>query len=144
MQTIENRKARFDFEILESFEAGLELLGHEVKSIKSGKANLSGAYARVNQNEVWLLGAFIAPYQEKNTPKEYDPYRSRRLLLRKKEISSLIGRTKEKGLTLVPIRLYNKKGRIKMELALGRARKKHDKREAIKKKDLRRELRRNV
>ena len=137
-----NKQARFDYEILKTIEAGIELKGFEVKAAKSGKINLSGSYARVKKNEVWLINADIQPYQPKNTPSDYDTQRTRRLLLTKKEIESLIGKTHEAGLTLVPLRAYIKGRLVKLELGLARHKKKADKREVIKKRDTDRDIRR--
>ena len=137
-----NRTATFDYEILEKFEAGIELLGFEVKAVKSGKMNLTGSYARIKGTEVWLINAGIQPYQPKNTPKDYDPARTRRLLLTKKEINTLTGKTHEAGLTLVPLKAYIKGRLVKVELGLGRHKKKSDKREVIKKRDTDRDIRR--
>lgn len=139
-----NKRASFDYEILETFEVGLELKGFEVKSIAAGRANLSGAHAILKGNEVWLLNLDIPPYQPSNTPEAYDSKRTRKLLLNRAEINQLIGRTKEKGLTLIPLKLYNKHGRIKVEIGLARSKKKGDKREAIKKRDVEREIRKSI
>lgn len=135
----ENRKAYFDHQILEKFEAGIELKGFEVKAIKSGRINLAGSYAVVKNGELWLLNADIPPYQPKNTPKDYDSKRSRRLLLKKKEINYLIGKIQQK-LTLLPLRVYTKGRRIKIEIGLARGKKKADKREAIRKRESKREI----
>jgi len=137
-----NKRAYFDYEILETFEAGIELRGFEVKAIKSGRINLAGSYAIIRNNEVWLLNADIPPYQPKNTPADYDTKRTRRLLLRKIEIKNLIGRVQEKGLTLVPLKVYTKdgNGKIKIEIGLGRSLKKADKRELLRKREVRREI----
>jgi len=137
----ENRRARFDYEILEKLEAGVELLGHEVKSAKGGRFEVTGAHALVRKNECWLLNSKIPPYQPKNTPTEYDPERTRRLLLNQSEIKNLTGRLQEKGLSLIPLRVYLKNNFIKIELGLGRARKKQDKRQYLKKKTAAREMR---
>jgi len=137
-----NKKARFDYQILKTWSAGLVLYGHEVKAIKSGKASLKASFVTMLNKELWLLNTRVAPYQPKNTPPDYDPERSRKLLLGKNEIKSLIGRLKQKGLTLVPLKLYNKKGRIKLEFGLGKGRKKYDKRELIKKREVKREIER--
>lgn len=139
-----NKRAYFDYEILETYEAGIELRGFEVKAIKSGRINLAGSYAIIRNNQVWLLNADIPPYQPKNTPVDYDSKRTRRLLLKKSEIKNLIGRTQEKGLTLVPLKVYTKGkfGRIKIEIGLGKSRKKADKRELIKKREVEREIKR--
>ncbi|MBI4119305.1 MAG: SsrA-binding protein SmpB [Parcubacteria group bacterium] len=139
-----NKRAKFDYEILETYEAGIELRGFEVKAIRSGRMNLAGSYAVVKDNQLWLLNADIPPYQPKNTPVDYNSKRSRRLLLRKEEIKELIGRTHEKGLTLLPLKVYNKGRFIKIEIGLGRHKKKADKREAIKKRDTEREIRRTL
>ncbi len=139
-----NKRAKFDYEILETYEAGIELRGFEVKAIRSGRMNLAGSYAVVKDNQLWLLNADIPPYQPKNTPADYNSKRSRRLLLRKEEIKELIGRTHEKGLTLLPLKVYNKGRFIKIEIGLGRHKKKADKREAIKKRDTEREIRRTL
>ncbi len=140
----ENKKAYFDYEILETFEAGIALKGYEVKSIKTGHINLAGAFAILRGNELYLLNAYIAPYQIKNMPVNYEPTQSRKLLLKKSEIKYLIGKIKERGLTLVPISVYNKKGLIKVKLGLARHKKKQDKREVIRKREAEREMRRNI
>lgn len=139
----ENKRAYFDYNILEKYEAGIELKGFEVKAIKSGRINLAGAYVIIRNNEAWLLNADIPPYQPKNTPADYDSKRSRRLLLKKSEISNLIGKTQEKGLTLVPLKVYTKgrQQRIKIEIGLAKSRKKYDKRELIKKREWERKSR---
>ena len=139
-----NKKARFDYNILEKFQAGLVLQGHEVKAIKTNKASLKGSFVNLRNNELWLLNAHIAPYQPKNMSANYDPERSRKLLLQKSEIKSLIGKLKQKGLTLVPLKLYNSKGRIKLEFGIGKGRKKYDKRELIKKRQAKREIQRTL
>ncbi|MEK7146823.1 MAG: SsrA-binding protein SmpB [Patescibacteria group bacterium] len=135
-----NKRAGFEYEILETYEAGIALKGFEVKSVKSGRIGISGAYAVIKNNEAWLINADIPPYQPKNTPADYDPKQTRRLLLRKEEIKTLIGRTQEKGLTLTPLKVYIKKGRIKLEIGLGKSRKKADKRQVIKKREIKREI----
>jgi len=136
----ENRKARFDYEILETFEAGLVLSGAEVKSIKNDRMNLTGSYLNFHNSELYLIGAFIAPYQPKNQPTDYDPYRSRKLLLHKKELVSLIGKIKPRGLTLIPLKAYNKGRRIKLEFAVARGKKQYDKREVIMKREVARKI----
>ena len=138
----DNRRARFDYAVLESYEAGIKLEGHEVKSVKSGRAGLSGAHAIIRGGEAWLLNANIAPYQANNAPVGYDPTRTRRLLLAKSEIAELTGKLREKGVSLIPMRLYANHGIVKVELALARARKAHDKREVLKKRSSDREMRR--
>ena len=141
---ITNKRAHFDYEVLEAYEAGIELRGFEVKAVKSGRINLAGSYAIIKNNQAWLLNADIPSYQPLNTPADYDSKRTRRLLLRKSEIKNLIGRTKEKGLTLVPLKVYTKAHRIKIEIGLGKSRKKGDKRELIKKRDIEREIGRRL
>ena len=137
---VKNPRAKFDYEILETFEAGIVLAGHEVKAVKKGQMSLRGAYVMVKNEEVFLINAHISPYQPKNMPEDYEPTQTRKLLLRKKEIKSLIGQTKQKGLTLVPMRVYTKHNRIKLEFGLGRGKKKYDKREAIKKRESKRRI----
>ncbi len=137
----ENRKARFDYEILEKFEAGIVLSGHEAKSIKTGHVNLAGAHAIVRNWEIFLVGMDVPSFQPKNAPANYDSVRTRKLLLGKKEIAYLLGKTKS-GLTLVPLRLYNKGARVKIELGLARGKKQYDKRETIKKRETEREIKR--
>ena len=130
-----NRRARRDYEILETFEAGMELKGFEVKAIKTGHINLAGSFVVIKKNEAWLLNADIPPYQPANTPEDYDSKRTRKLLLSAAEIKSLMGRTKEKNLTIVPLRVYNKGRLLKMEIGLGRGKRLTDKREDIKKRE---------
>ncbi len=137
----ENRKARFDYDIIETFEAGVELIGPEVKSAKGGRFQIAGARALIRGGEAWLVNSHIPPYQPKNMPQGYEEDRSRRLLLTKGEIKSLAGALHEKGHVLVPLRAYLKHGFIKLELGLGRSRKKSDKREVIKKRTHQREMR---
>ena len=136
----ENRKATFNYEILEKFEAGLVLLGLEVKSIKSGGVSLAGSYVVPRNNELWLVGCHIHPYQPKNTPQGYLPERERKLLLTKKELSYLTGRISQKGLTFVPLKIYTKNGKIKLEFALAKPIKRIDKRQVIKKREINREI----
>lgn len=142
MTYLENQKARFDYEMLENFEAGIELLGFEVKSVRAGKGSLSGAHIIVRGGEVYIVGLRLDPYQVGNTPKDYDINRTRRLLVTKKEIHELEDAESKKGLTIVPISLYNKKGKIKVGFAIARGKKKHDKRETIKKRETDRDIRR--
>ena len=142
METIQNKKAFFDYEISETLEAGMELLGLEVKAIRSGKASIVGATVKIYGGQLWLVGATIGPYQEKNTPAGFDPQRSRRLLIHKREIAELIGKTAQKGSILVPLKLFLKSGKIKLEIGLGVHRKKSDKREVVKKRETEREMRR--
>ena len=140
----ENKKAFFDYEILETFEAGLVLEGHEVKSIKLGRANIQGAYAIIRGSEAYILGMHIPPYQKANTPADYDPDRTRKLLLTRKEINHLIGKTAEKGLTLLPLELYTKHGLCKLSLGLGKGKKKQDKRQSIKARESKRKIDRTL
>jgi len=136
-----NRKAHFNFEIEETFEAGIALLGSEVKSLRNGKANLSDAYAKFIAGEVFLVDAHISPYEQANRA-NHDPLRDRKLLLHKREIRKLFGKVSERGFSLIPLKLYFKNGKVKAEMALARGKKIYDKREAIKKKDQRREMER--
>lgn len=138
----ENRKARFNYEIVEKYETGIEFLGTEVKSVRGGQMSLDGAFVIVRGGEVFLINASIPPYQIKNAPKDYDPLRNRKLLLTKKEINELAGNEKNKSLTIVPISVYNKGRKIKIEIALVKGKKKYDKRETIKKRETDREVRR--
>ncbi len=140
----ENRKARFDYEILEKYEAGIELLGTEVKSVRGGQMTLEGAFVIVRGGEAFLINVNIPAYQQKNAPKDYDPLRNRKLLLTKKEIAELAGSEKNKSLTIVPISVYNKNRKIKVEIALVKGKKKRDKRETIKKRETDREIRREI
>jgi SsrA-binding protein len=139
-----NKRAYFDYQILETYEAGIQLKGYEVKAIKTGHINLTGSYAVVKNNQLWLLNADIPPYQPKNIPKDYDPRRTRRLLLKSSEIKNLIGRVQEKGLTLVPLKVYTKNRRIKIEIGLAKSRKEFDKREVIKKREAQRQIRQKL
>lgn len=141
---LENRKARFNYELLEKLEAGIELLGFEVKSLRQKQGSFDGAYVIVRGNEAFLVNAFIPPYQPKNTPKDYDPRRPRKLLLTRKEIAELAGADSKKGLTIVPVSVYTKGRKLKVELAIARGKKKYDKRESIKKRDTERETRREL
>jgi SsrA-binding protein len=139
---IDNRKAHFNYEVIEKYEAGIELFGHEVKSIIGGRAILAGSFAIVRGGEVFLVGMQIPPYQVGNTPPDYDPQRTRRLLLSKKQIAEIAPSDNMKGLTLVPLSLYSKGRLIKVELAVVKGKKNYDKRETIKKRDTDREIRR--
>ncbi|MAJ97373.1 SsrA-binding protein [bacterium] len=135
MSLVDNKRIRFDFEILKEFEAGIELLGIEVKALRAKRASLRGARVLVRGGEAFLIGATIQPYQVDNTPDSYDPERVRRLLLSKKELSELAGSDVAKGLTLVPISLYNNKRRLKLSFGLARGKKQKDKRETIKERE---------
>jgi SsrA-binding protein len=136
----DNRKAFFDYHILDTFEAGIVLGGTEVKGIREGKANLRDSYARVESGEVWLYNVHINPYSHRGYV-DHDPKRKRKLLLHRAEIRKLIGKTVERGLTLVPTRMYFKNGRVKVALALARGKQVHDKRETIKRRETERETR---
>jgi SsrA-binding protein len=135
----ENRKAHFEYEIMETYETGIVLTGQEVKSVKNGRANLTGSFVIVKPKSAFLLNAEIPPYQPKNTLPDYDPRRNRQLLLKKEELKYLLGKSQESGLTIVPLSLYNKGRRIKVAVALARHKKKYDKRETIKKREFERE-----
>jgi SsrA-binding protein len=137
-----NKKAYFNYEILEKFDAGISLLGQEVKSIKTMGVNLAGSYVVIKNNEVFWIGCKVAPYQPKNAPPDYNPERSRKLLLKKSEIKYLIGKSQQKGLTLIPLKIYTKDSQIKLEFGLVRGRKKFNKKELIKKREAEREIRR--
>ncbi|MSR73716.1 MAG: SsrA-binding protein SmpB [Candidatus Pacebacteria bacterium] len=139
---ITNRKARFNYEIIDTKEAGIELFGHEVKSLKASHADITGAHVTIRGGEAWLLNMNVRPYQENNVPKDYDPLRPRRLLLTKEEITELETQVRTANLTIVPIRVYNKGRFVKIEIGLGRGKKKADKREAVKKRDAKREIQR--
>jgi SsrA-binding protein len=136
-----NRQARFRYKLLETWEVGIVLLGSEVKSLREGKANLKDSYALVRDGEVWLHNAHIAPYGPA-AREGHDPERPRKLLMHKREIERLIGKTQERGLTLVPTRIYFSGPRAKVELALARGKEQHDKREAIREREQQREMRR--
>src|SRR5919201_202963 len=134
-----NRKARHEYEILETVEAGLVLKGTEVKSLRSGQVNFKDAYATIRSKEAWLLGCHISPYSH-GTDANHDPERDRKLLLHAREIARLNGKIAERGLTLVPLRLYFKEGRAKLELGLARGRKLHDQRAALRVREEQREM----
>jgi len=140
----ENKKGYFDYEILEKFEAGIVLFGQEVKSIKTGHINLSGSYVAIRNNEPFLLGVKVPPYQPNNAGADYNEERQRKLLLNKKEINYLAGRTKTKGFSLIPLKIYENNGRVKLEFGLARGKKKYDKKEKIKKRDIEREINREL
>jgi SsrA-binding protein len=141
---IQNRKAHFDFEILETLEAGLVLEGFEVKSIRTGKGKLDGAFVKVRGGEAFLIGASISPFQVANTPKSFDPERARKLLLSKKELDHLERQTETAGLTAIALKLYNVGRNIKLELAIARGKKKFDKRETLKERDTKRDIERTL
>ena len=140
----ENRKARFNYEILEKYEAGIELLGTEVKSVRAGQISLEGAFVIVRGGETFLINANIPPFQPKNAPKDYDPLHNRKLLLTKAEIVELAGSEKNKSLTIVPISVYNKGRKIKVEIAIVKGKKKFDKRKALEKRETDRSIRRTM
>lgn len=140
MKKIFNRRARFDYQLLKNFEAGIALTGAEVKSIKEGHLQLEEAFARFKEGELWLTNAHIHPYRFAAN-ENYDPYRDRKLLLHQKELLELSQKTQAGGLTMVPVSCYTKGQQIKLEIAIARGKKKYEKREAIKKRDLEREIR---
>jgi len=140
----ENKKAGFDYEILEKFEAGMVLFGQEVKSIKTGHINLSGSYITLASGEPFLVGVKVPPYQPNNAGADYNEERQKKLLLNKKEIDYLIGKTKVKGFSLIPLKIYENNGRVKLEFGLARGKKKYDKKEKIKKRDVQREVNREL
>ena len=140
----ENKKAFFDYEILETYQAGIVLNGQEVKSIKSGRMSLKGSFVVFKENEVFLLNAQVPPYQPNNIYGEYESSRSRKLLLKKAEINELIGKSHQKGLTMVPLKVYNHKGKVKLEFALCKGKRKADKREKIKNREADREIQRSL
>ena len=141
---IRNKKSKFDYELLETFEAGIELFGYEVKSLRNKQASLEGSHVVIRGNEAFLVGATIPPYQPSNTPKDYDPERSRRLLLNKKELNELSGFESQRGLTIVPISVYSKGRNLKLKIAVARGKKKHDKRETIKERASKRAIERTL
>jgi len=135
-----NKRAYFDYNILETCEAGIVLRGFEVKSVKLGHISLKGSYVTIKSNEAFLLNAHISAYQPKNMPQNYDPTRTRKLLLKRSEIKILIGKTASQGLTIVPLSVYTKKGKIKVQIGLAKSKTKRDKRETIKKRIAQREM----
>lgn len=138
----ENRKAFHNYQFLETFQAGMVLKGQEVKSIQQGKIQLAGSHISFQQGELYLLGAVISPYQPKNTPSDYNPQRPRKVLLRKEELQYLLGKSKERGLTLVPLRVYSRGAIIKLEFGLAKGKRKKDKRETLKQREAQREMER--
>ena len=140
----ENKRVYQKYEILEQIEAGISLIGQEVKSIKTGRINLIGSYVILRGEQVYLIGATIPPYQPKNAPADYEPNRARRLLLKKSEIRYLIGKIQQKSLTLVPLRVYTKRGIIKLTFGIAKGLKKFDKRELIKKREIEQRIKRMV
>jgi len=138
----ENKKAKFEYDILDDFEAGLVLDGQEVKSIRAGRMNMLGAYVTISRGAVWLVGAQIQKYPQAGPLPDYDPQRTRKLLLHKREINKLAGKMEQKGFTLVPLSVYAKGTKLKLKFGLGRGKKQFEKKESIKKRDLDREVRR--
>lgn len=144
MSVIQNKKAHFNYEIMERHEAGIELLGNEVKSVRAGRASLEGAHITVRGGEAFLIGATINPYQAANTAKGYEPMRNRKLLLTKKELAVLADQESHKGLTIIPNLMYNKGKRIKVEIAVVRKKNVGDKREVLKKREATRDILRDI
>ena len=140
----ENRKAGYEYEILEKFEAGIVLFGQEVKSIKTGHINLSGCYVIFRAREPYWIGVKIPPYQARNAGADYGEDRVRKILLSKKEINYLEGRVKQKGFSLIPLKIYENNGKVKLEFGLARGKRKYDKKEKIKKRDIQREINREL
>lgn len=140
----ENKKVFYEYEILETYEAGIILIGQEVKSIRLSRIQLAGSYVVIKNEELWLIGATVPPYQPKNAPADYDPQRPRKLLLQKSEIKYLIGKSQQKGLTLIPIKVYTKQRKIKLSFGIARGRKKHGKKELLKKRAVTREVHREL
>ncbi len=142
MSLITNRKAHFHYDIKETYSAGLELFGFEVKSLRKGQGSLDGSHVTIRGREAYLVNSFIPPFQEKNAPVDYDPRRNRKLLLTSKEIEEIGKVEKTKGLTIVPISVYNKGRVLKIDIGVGVGKKKFDKRESIKKSNVERDTRR--
>jgi len=141
---VENKKVRLNYEILETLDGGIELLGLEVKSLRSGKGKLDGSRVVVRGSEVYLVGMQLPAYQPNNTPKSYDPERTRKILLTRAEITRLLGFEGKKGLTIVPVSMYNKGKKIKVSVAVVRGKKQFDKRQDLKKRDAKREIERTL
>ena len=140
----ENKKAYFDYEILDKFEAGIVLFGYEVKSVRQGNIKLKSAFVTFHKNEPYLTGAHIGKYKPAGKLPSFDPERSRKLLMKKKEIRFLLGKSQEKGLTIVPLLVYTKGSKIKIEIGVGRGKKRYEKKEIKKKRDIEREVRRTL
>ena len=138
----DNRQARYLYEILETYEAGIQLTGTEVKSIREGKVNLRDGYALIRNGEAWLLNVHISPYRSSSEYFNHEPRRTRKLLLHRQEIRKLIGKVEQQGLTLVPLKMYLKRGLVKVSIAIGRGKKLHDKREDLKRRQDQREIQR--
>ena len=142
--SIVNKKARFDYDILETFEAGLVLVGSEVKSVRAGQASIAEAFVRISNEQAYLQGSFVAPYEQAGQF-NHDPNRLRKLLLHRREIKRLMGKVQEKGLTIIPLKLYfNKRGFAKIEVGLARGKTLHDKRDSIRKRDMDRQVARDL
>jgi SsrA-binding protein len=138
----DNRQARYQYEILETYEAGIALVGTEVKSLREGRVNLRDGFALIREGEVWLHNVHVSPHESAGPAFNHDPLRTRKLLLHRGEISKLIGKTEQKGLTLVPLKMYLKQGRVKVLIGLARGKKLHDKRDSLKEKQAKREIER--
>jgi SsrA-binding protein len=141
---IDNRKAKFNYDVLDDYEAGIQLIGTEVKSLKAKRGNFNGAYISLRGGEAWLVNAEIPPYQMANAPEDYEPTRPRKLLLSKKELSKLSESEKTKGLTLIPLSLYNKGSKLKVSFAVARGKKAKDKRQTIMKREADRDIHRTL
>jgi SsrA-binding protein len=141
---ISHRRATFDYEILDTYEAGISLLGTEVKSVRNGRGKLDGSYVVIRGKEAFLVGASIPPFQQKNIPDSFDAERPRKLLLTVKEIAELEQKSERQGLTIVPIKLYNKGSKLKLEIAVARGKKKADKRQSIQARDTKRDIEREL
>lgn len=139
-----NKRAKFDYDLIETYEAGLELLGTEVKSVRAKNVSLKGAFVTIKDNQAWLTNATIPPWQMVNAPKEYDPARPRRLLVKKSELKHFIGAKQQQGLTIIPIRVYSRGPYIKLELALARGKRKFNKKQAKKERDIQRDVERSL
>ena len=144
MNLLEHKKARLDYEVLKEFEAGLQLLGHEVKSLRARHGKLEGSHIVVRGGEAYIVGMSIPPYQAANTPKEYEPERTRKLLINKKEMAELSDAEGQKGLTVVPLAVYNKGSKLKVRVAIARGRKVYDKRDVLKERDTKRDILRTL
>ncbi len=138
----DNRQARYLYEILETYEAGIELMGTEVKSIRAGKVNMQDGYGLLRQGELWLINVHISPYSSSSQYFNHEARRTRKLLMHRQEIRKLIGKVEQQGLTLVPLKMYLKRGMVKVSIALGKGKKLHDKRDDIKRRDDKRDMQR--
>lgn len=144
MALVANKQARRNYKILDTYESGIELHGYEVKSLRNKRGSLQGAYVVVRGGEAWLVEAHIPPFQPPNTPDEYDPNRTRKLLLHQHEINDLAAREREGGIAIIPLSMYNNNGRIKVKIAVAEGKTKHDKRQDIKERDMQREAERTL